>query len=208
MPYPRRLLNGHEDVAVDLHPHWWYYSKPVVALVAGIVAGVLTLTATETGTTQRTVAAGVSLGLLAGSAMWLVVRYLKWATTHFVITTDRLIFRTGIIAKRGVEIPLDRVNAVHLSQGIVERMLGTGDLIVESGGDDGQLRFTAMRRPAQVQRMIHAQMKENRRRGFALAGSANGGDVASQLERLEGMLHRGTITVDEFQLQKDRLLGR
>jgi uncharacterized membrane protein YdbT with pleckstrin-like domain len=208
MPYPQRLLNGHEDVAVDLHPHWWYYSKPVIALVAGIVAGILTLAATEAGTNQRTVAAGVSLVLLAGSAMWLVVRYLKWVMTRFVITTDRLIFRTGLIAKRGVEIPLDRVNTVHFSQGIVERMLRTGDLIVESGGEDAQQCFTAMRRPAQVQRMIHAQIEENRRRGFALAGSTNGADVASQLERLEGMLHRGTINADEFRLQKNRLLDR
>ena len=125
-----------------------------------------------------------------------------------MITTDRLIFRTGIVAKRGVEIPLERVNTVHFSQGVVERMLGAGDLIIESGGEDGQQRFTAVRRPAEVQRMIHAQMEENHRRRFAVAGSANGGDVASQLEKLEGMLHRGTLTAEEFQMQKDRLLGR
>ena len=164
MPYPQRLLNAHEDVAVDLHPHWWYYSKPVLSLLAGIAAGILTLTSTDVGTTQRTVLAVVSLGLLIGSVVWLVVRYLKWATTHFVITTDRLIFRAGIIAKRGVEIPLERVNTVHFSQGIAERILGTGDLIIESGGEDGQQRFTAVRRPAQVQRMIHAQMEEKQRR--------------------------------------------
>lgn len=208
MPYPRRLLNAHEEVAVDLHPHWWYYSKPVLALVTGIAAGILTLTSTDVGTTQRSALTVVSLGLLAGSVVWLVVRYLKWATTHFVITTDRLIFRGGIIAKRGVEIPLERVNTVHFSQGIIERMLGTGDLIIESGGEDGQQCFTAVRRPAQVQRMINTQMEENQRRRFALAGVANGDDIVSQLEKLEGMLHRGTLTPDEFQIHKDRLLGR
>jgi len=208
MPYPQRLLNAHEDVAVDMHPHWWYYAKPVVALVVGIVAGILTLTSTEVGTVQRTASTAVSSGLLVGSVVWLVVRYLKWATTHFVITTDRLIFRTGIVAKRGVEIPLERVNTVHFSQGIVERLLGAGDLVIESGGEDGQQRFTAVRRPAKVQRVIHAQMEENQRRRYALAGSAGGSDVASQLEKLEGMLHRGTLTSDEFQMHKDRLLGR
>ena len=207
MPYPQRLLNGHEQIAVDLHPHWSYYSKPIVVLVIGIVSGIITLTATEIGTTQRTTAAGMTLVLLVGSTTWLVVRYMKWATTHFVITTDRLIFRTGIIAKRGVEIPLDRVNTVHFSQGIIERMLRTGDLIVECGGEDGQQRFTAMRRPVQVQRMIYAQMEDDRRQGLAFDGSTSG-DVASQLEKLEGLLHRGSITVDEFQQQKDRLFNR
>lgn len=207
MPYPQRLLNAHEDVAVDLHPHWWYYSKPVIALVAGIAGGIFTLNATDVGTTQRTVLTVVSLALLAGSAMWLVVRYLKWVTTHFVITTDRLIFRSGILAKRGLEIPLERVNTVHFSQGIVERLVGAGDLIIESGGEDGQQRFTAVRRPAQVQRTIHAQMDANQQRRFAVAGSS-GGDIVTQLEKLEGMLQRGTLTADEFRMHKNRLLGQ
>ena len=73
-------------------------------------------------------------------------------------------------------------------------MLGTGDLVIESGGEDGQQRFTGVRRPARVQKVIHAQMEENQRRRFASAGAMGPGDVASQLEKLEGMLQRGTLT--------------
>ena len=208
MPYPRRLLNRQEEVAVDLHPHWSFYAKPLLALVAGIVAGIATLVSTDDGTTARTAMAAASLVLLVGAATWLVVRYVRWATTHFVITTDRVIFRTGVVAKRGVEIPLERINTVHFRQRIVDRMLGTGELVIESGGEDGQQRFTAVRRPARVQKMIHAQMEANQQRRFALAATMGSGDVASQLERLEGMLQRGTLTADEFQAHKDRLLGR
>jgi uncharacterized membrane protein YdbT with pleckstrin-like domain len=208
MPYPQRLLNRHEEVAVDLHPHWWYYSKPVGAMVVSIGVGVFTLTSTDADTDLRTALTAVSLVLIAASTVWLVYRYLRWATTHFVVTTDRLIYRAGVIAKHGVEIPLERVTTVHFSQGIVERMFGAGDLIIECGGDDGKQRFTAVRRPARVQRAIHAQMEESRRRRLALAGSGAGGDVVSQLAKLEGMLERGTLTIEEFQVHKDRLLGR
>ena len=97
--------------------------------------------------------------LIVLSAVWLVVRYLKWVTTHFVITSHRLIFQTGIIGKSGIEIPLERVNNVNFNQSVFERMLGAGDLLIESGGEDGQSRYTDIRHPDRVQRLIHAQME-------------------------------------------------
>ena len=205
MPFPQRLLHRHEEVALDLHPHWSYYATPLLVLVVGVAGGVATLAATSAGTTERTALTVASLVVLAGSILWVVVRYLKWVNTHLVITTDRLVFRTGIVTKRGVEVPLDRVNAVHFRQGIVQRMIGAGDLTIESGGDDGQLRFTDVRRPADLQRTLYEQMDAVQRRRLAAAGVGQR-DVAAQLERLEGMLERGTLSRNEFEAHKDRLL--
>jgi uncharacterized membrane protein YdbT with pleckstrin-like domain len=125
-------------------------------------------------------------------------------TTHFVITNRRVIFRTGLLTKRGIEIPIDRVNTVHFHQGVLERLVGTGDLLIESGGETGQQRFTDIRQPDRVQRVIHAEMAERE------SGGRGGGavvDVADQLEKLESMLQRGTLTPEEFDRQKRRLLG-
>jgi uncharacterized membrane protein YdbT with pleckstrin-like domain len=144
------------------------------------------------------------------TVLWLVWRYLTWVTTHFVITTDRLIYRSGILAKRGVQIPVERVNNVNFRQGIFERMVGAGDLLIESAGQDGQQRFTDVRHPDRIQNLIHAQMDESERRTAALYTSAAvvaSSDVATQLEKLEGMLARGTITREEFDLQKHKLIG-
>ncbi len=149
--------------------------------------------------------------------MWLLVRYLRWGTTNFVITSDRVIFRHGVIAKSGIEIPLERVNSVHFDQGIFERMLGAGDLLIESGAESGQSRFTDVRNPDRVQNLIHSQMELNEdkmygrvnRDGTPAAAAAPGAqhlDVPSQLEKLEGMRDRGTISPEEFEAQKRRLL--
>jgi len=128
-----------------------------------------------------------------------------------VITSDRVIYRSGIIAKSGIEIPLERVNNVNFSQGVVERMLGAGDLLIESGGEDGQSRFTDIRHPDRVQNLIHSQMEalHVRRASFGQqqAPAAPSTDVTAQLERLEGLLQRGSITQEEFDNQKRRLLG-
>jgi uncharacterized membrane protein YdbT with pleckstrin-like domain len=203
MAYPRRLLNDHESVTVDLHPHWWFLAAPMIAVVASIAAALATLAMTDADTTQQSIAGWGSLIALGASAIWLVIRYSKWLTTHFVITDLRIIFRTGLLTKRGIEIPLDRVNTVHFHQGVMERIVGAGDLLIESGGESGQQRFTHIRQPDRVQRVIHAEMDTIRRRRSGEPVT----DVAGQLERLESMLMRGSLTPDEFDRQKRRLLG-
>jgi uncharacterized membrane protein YdbT with pleckstrin-like domain len=206
MPYPQKNLNANETVALDMHPHWWYFAEPAGALLASIVLGIVILVVGPDGNAGD-VLRYLILALIVVTAIWLVIRYLKWVTTHMVITSDRLIFRTGIIAKNGIEIPLDRVNNVNFSQGIFERILGSGDLLIESGGEEGQSRYTDVRKPDQVQNLINAQIQRrtDRRMGGPVSGPA-GVDVAEQLERLEGMLERGTLTQDEFDAQKRKLL--
>lgn len=204
MPYPLRLLNDHENVTVDLHPHWSFLATPTVSIVASMAAAVATLVMTDSDTTQQSVAGWASLVALVASAIWLVIRYSKWLTTHFVITDLRIIFRSGLVSKRGIEIPLDRVNTVHFHQGVMERIVGAGDLLIESGGESGQQRFTDIRQPDRVQRVIHAQADVIRRRR---SGGDTVPDVADQLERLESMLMRGSLTPGEFDRQKRRLLG-
>jgi uncharacterized membrane protein YdbT with pleckstrin-like domain len=201
MPYPRKLLNEHETVALDLHPHWWTFAKAAAALVAAVVVGIISLTLDgDLGTFLR----WTSIVLIAAAALWLVQRYATWATTNFVVTSDRVIYRSGVIAKRGVEIPLERVNNVLFSQSIFERMLGAGDLMIESGGLEGQQRFTDIKDPNQVQRLIHAQIDASQSRR---SSGTSASDVASQLEKLEGMLGRGTLSQQEFEREKRRLLG-
>lgn len=208
MPLPKKLLNDYETIALDLHPHWWYFAEPAAATVGAIVLGILTQWRLD-GDTKK-VMGYVSLALIVVCVIWLIVRYAKWTTTNFAITSDRLIFRHGVLAKSGIEIPLERVNNVNFSQSVFERLIGAGDLLIESGGEDGQSRFTDISHPERVQNLIHAQMEvnEQRRGGFYSHPAPHTGvDVATQLEKLEGMLHRGSLTREEFEAQKRKLLG-
>jgi membrane protein YdbS with pleckstrin-like domain len=220
MPYPRKLLNDYETIALDVHPHWWYFAEAAFALLAAIVLGIVVV-AMDADSWLKWLA----LILIVASALWLLVRYVRWGTTNFVITSDRVIFRHGVIGKSGTEIPLERVNAVHFDQGVFERMIGAGDLLIESGADQGQSRFTDVRNPDRVQNLIHSQMELNEDRMYgrvnrdgttaappappappAAAAGTSQLDVPSQLEKLEGMRDRGTITPEEFEAQKRRLL--
>jgi uncharacterized membrane protein YdbT with pleckstrin-like domain len=200
VPYPRKLLNDRETIVLDLHPHWWYFVEAAVALVASIAFGIVVLAA-DWHTSLRWLA----LALIVLSALWLIARFVRWRTTNFVVTSDRVIFRHGVLAKAGIEIPLERINSVHFRQSIIERMLGAGDLLIESGSEQGQQRFTDVRNPDRVTNTIHRQMDENEDQMYG--GRASVTDPATQLEKLEGMLQRGTLTPEEFEAQKRKLLG-
>ena len=202
MPYPQRNLNRDETIALDMHPHWWFFAKQTAATVVVVALSLLAIPRDNDWMTYPLVVLLVVVGL------WLGVRYLKWVTTNFVITSQRVIFREGIIAKKGIEIPLERVNNVNFNQGIVERILGAGDLLIESGGEDGKQRFTDIRHPEAVQNLIHAQMEAvaERRAGYGRSEAAVA-DPTAQLERLADLLDRGVISQDEFDAQKARLLG-
>ena len=156
MSYPKKLLNDYEELAVDLHPHWLYFFEAVFALIAAIVLGVVVVAIDSPSALKW-----IALILILGCAVWVVVRYVKWMTTNFVITSDRVIFRHGVFAKSGIEIPLERVNSVHFGQSIIERIVGAGNLLIESGAEGGQQRFTDVHNPDKIQNLIHAQMEQN-----------------------------------------------
>lgn len=155
MAYPQKLLNPGEETIVDLHPHWWFFSKEALYVVLSFV--LVTIVAVFTG--EGAIAGAlrwISIALVLLTTLRLVLRWLSWVTTYFVVTTDRVIFRSGIISRRGIEIPLGRVNNVLFNQSLFERVIGAGDLLIESGGERGQQTFTDVRNPDRVQNSIHA----------------------------------------------------
>src|SRR6478609_2037544 len=200
MPFPRQLLNQNEEIVLDVHPHWLFFTEPALASLGLLIVVII---AAAAGVSWLTYLALIGLAV---TLIWGLWRLVTWRTTHFVITTDRLIYRSGVFAKRGIQIPLERVNNVNFKQGVLERIVGAGDLLVESAGGDGQQRFTDVRHPDRIQNIIPAQINENESR-FVTQTPVSALDTATQLEKLEGMLQRGTLTRDEFDLEKRRLLG-
>jgi membrane protein YdbS with pleckstrin-like domain len=220
MAFPKNLLNPGEEVAVDLNPHWLYFFEPVATLAGIVILALIVQFQLGDGTVQDSLSVVLVVGILV-AAVWAGIRYLKWTTTNFVVTDDRIIFRHGIFAKSGVQIPLERINNVNFHQRFIERMVGAGDLLIESGGESGQSRFSDVRHPDQIQKLIHAQIDLNNEGGrgrtqpshdFAPpppppAPAAPVVDVPGQLERLEGLLQRGSITRAEYEAQKAKILG-
>jgi len=163
--YPRDQLNSTEEVILDLRPHWWYFAKQVAALVAVILLGVLALAFDAPD--QLNLVVGVLILIVL---IWFGFKYMVWATTNFVVTTDRLISRSGVFTREGTEIPLERINTVFFRQNLWERFIRSGDLEIESASEQGSSKFTDIRRPLNVQNEIYRQMESNENRKFDRVG--------------------------------------
>lgn len=207
MAFPRKLLNDGEEVVLDLRPHWIYMAEPSLAVLGAIVVGIIAL---KVDVDAIKLVVGVLLLLCLA---WFGIRYAKWANTNFVVTNDRVIHRVGVVAKHGIEIPLERINTVFFNQTIFERVLGAGDLGIESAGERGSETFEDVRKPALVQNEIYRQMEAyaNRRRGGgpqAAPTQEAGLSIPEQIEKLDELRKRGVISDQEFAAKKADLLNR
>ena len=209
MAFPRRLLAEHETLVFDLKPHWIALAPAVLWTLLILVAtffGFQLLDDPDWARLAVAIVALVAFGVLA------VGPFLQWMFTHFVLTTDRLITRSGVIAKRSKEIPLERINDVAFTQGIVERMLGAGDLLIESAGERGQNRISNVRKPEEVQLTIYKETEANNNRmmrgGEGPAEPNREASIPEQIEALARLRQQGVISDTEFESKKQELLKR
>jgi membrane protein YdbS with pleckstrin-like domain len=204
MPFPKRLLLDGEAVALDLRPHWWFFAGP---LFAGIPVLVLLVGALKQNGDVQTVGLWVTVAVALAWAVWLGARLISWQTTHFVVTSERLVFRSGILAKHTRDIPLDKINDLASSQSFFERMIGAGDLLIESAGERGQETFADIPRPHAVQQEIYRQMESNQARTMG-GGVPRPPSVTDQIAALADLLDRGAISQAEYEAKKAQLLDR
>lgn len=217
MPYPRRLLNEGEVVAVDLKPHWWYFAKEMISAAVFVVV-LIVVAQLFSDDAEKYLLWIWGIGVL----VWLAItikRFTDWQYTYFVVTNRRVIFRTGMIAKRGTEIPLARIANINFRQGVWERIIGAGDLAIESAGRDGQSTFENVRHPDGVQQEIYRQMESV---GTAVVSddavapailaddevAPAAHSVPDQIARLAELRDQGVLTPEEFEAKKTELLGR
>jgi membrane protein YdbS with pleckstrin-like domain len=210
MAYPKNLIQDGETVALDLRPHWWYFSRNIFTGIPLLIILILVLNIDDDDLRKYT---GWIVGLAAVAwALWLVLKYLQWKMTYFVVTSRRVIYRTGVLAKKGVEIPLERVNNINFHQRIIDRVIGAGDLDIESAGKDGQSHFDFIRHPDGVQHEIYRMMETRNMpqmpSGVAAPSPTPAASVPEQIEQLARLRDQGHISAAEYEQKKSQLLER
>lgn len=138
MAFPQDSLAKGEEVKEHLHPHWKMMIMPTfwTALAVAAVAASLVLALVFPVFIGVSVLAGI-LFLWKGFAPFVV-----WRSTHYVITNEQVLFRSGVFSRENRAIALARISDVKFNQSLLERMLGCGTLTVESAGEHGQTALT------------------------------------------------------------------
>jgi membrane protein YdbS with pleckstrin-like domain len=202
MGYPRKFLNAGEEVVVDVRPHWWYLSGPAAAVVIVIGGAIVALVQSVASWL-----AWVVVTVLVVAVGWLVIRYVKWSTTRLVVTTSRIIERKGVLARRGREIPLTALTDIGYRQSLFDRVIGAGDVVVESAGKDGHEIFADLPRPQAIHNAIYREMELARANRAQWMGPQQS-SIPDQIDQLDQLRRRGVISQEEFDAKKADLLNR
>lgn len=202
MGFPRKYLNDGEEIILDLRPHWVFLVVPALALTAALALAIWV------STVEVDFVLFPALALAVVALGFFLVRYAQWITTDFVLTTDRLIYRKGVVSRQGKEIPLERLNDVSYHQSLFQRVLGAGDLLVESGGERGQSQFGSFAHPQDTQNEIHRAIEAAAARDADRSAGRRELSPLEQLEKLAELRQRGVISQAEFELKKAKLLDR
>jgi uncharacterized membrane protein YdbT with pleckstrin-like domain len=172
-------LSEGEEIVLDLHPNWARLVVPIlVLLVVCLLAGFGVALIPHGG--GQTIERWILIGIGVVFVIWLtILPYLRWLTTKYVLTTDRLVIRSGILARHGRDIPLNRINDVSFTETVFERMLRSGTLVVESAGERGQISLTDVPHVEHVQREVYRMVDQHSGR----VGPGGGDDGQGNPER-------------------------
>jgi membrane protein YdbS with pleckstrin-like domain len=150
--FPRKLLAPGEEIVVESFPNWSVLARPITLTIFTIAACVAILVYW----TSAPIWLLYLFGIVAALAFcWLAGKVIAWRSRLLVITTNRVIYRWGIVRRTGREIPLERVQDVTYHQTLLERLVGAGSLTIESAGATGQEPFPDIRHPAEMQSLIN-----------------------------------------------------
>jgi len=210
MPFPRRLLIPDEQLVLDLRPHPIALVMPTFVTIVGFVAASWLTAKTDVADWLWWV---LFLILLV---LYPVPKLIAWLTSNFAVTSDRVIHRQGFIAKRSMEIPLEAINDVRFEQGILDRMVGAGTLVISSASEFGRNTFDDIRHPEAVQKVIYEQGESNKKRMYQGPAAGQGPpppppaapSATTELERLARLRADGVLSEEEFQVQKAKILGQ
>jgi uncharacterized membrane protein YdbT with pleckstrin-like domain len=157
-------LTEDEHLVLRLHPHWKTLIGPlsvvVLVVAAALVAEVL-IPSSSAATVIRLVLAAIAI---LAVMLWLIVPVLRWRTTTYELTTRRMRVRSGIVTRHGRDIPLARINDVSFEKGLLDRLLGSGRLVVESAGEHGQILLNDIPRVEFTQATLFRLVEEEQRR--------------------------------------------
>jgi membrane protein YdbS with pleckstrin-like domain len=174
VPLPRKFLNEDEELLVELRPHWVFFARP---LFTAVVAGAGAVAILVAFSSLPNWVSDMLMVLAAIPVLWFAGRLLRWRTYVLVLTNIRIVVRRGVLGRNTVQIRLQRITEIGISQKLWERVIGTGRLIVDVQGEDDSVVLEFVRKPALFQRVVNGQINE-------LTGCGRADPIPAELRRV------------------------
>lgn len=153
MAISSKLLNEGEHVVVSTRTHVKALLVPAIWLI--VVAAAAGYASSFPRGNSKPLLITVIWAVALVALMWLTLkRFLAWLTTTYTVTNRRIITRTGILSRRGHDIPIPRISDVAYEHGLIDRMLGCGTLVISDASERGTVRLPDIPQVEQVHLQI------------------------------------------------------
>jgi len=207
-----------EEMILASNPHWFYFWKQVAA-GAGLIGLLVLLWSFDTDWID-TILGWLTLIAFIVLLLNTIYEFIQWKTTRFAVTTERVAYQSGIFRRRGVSIPLNRINNVNFEQSAIARMLDNGVVVIESAGETGDSVFENIPHPEHVRTLIFKQVEADEQRdsdrdAAALAKAMRdqvppppsaGPAAHERLEQLDDLRAQGLVNDEEYAVKRQQIL--
>jgi len=157
MALPRKFLNEDEELLAELRPHWIFLFGPLFTSI-GVWVAIIAIVIVWRNPPGWTNYPFLILALIPG--LWLLGRFVRWRSYIIALTSTRILVRQGIMGRDTVQLRLQRITEVNVKQTLIERVLGTGRVIIDVQGEDDSMTLEMVRKPVVVQRVINSLINE------------------------------------------------
>src|SRR6202049_786454 len=169
------LLPG-ENLILKDHPHWVVLIKsiwlPIVAVILVVIADFTILEANyNTWTLPLHFRTYLTLGVVALAGLWLIVVWIRWQSTTYTLTDQRIKIETGVFGRQEKIIPIDRVQDCTTRMSLLGRMLGYGRVEIDAAGAQGAEVLDHLPNPGSFRDQVFMQSEKRRGGGTPSAPS-------------------------------------
>jgi membrane protein YdbS with pleckstrin-like domain len=131
-----RYLLPHERQVITVHQHPAVLIRPIVFLLAGLALAGWVSTSVSHGNKDVIIAVWVLWAILL---FWVIGKIVDWVMNYFVVTSQRMLLAQGILVRKVNMMPLTKVTDMSFQRSPLGQILGYGEFIVESAGQDQAL---------------------------------------------------------------------
>ncbi len=178
--YPAELLASDEKVVKHLHPHWITVFIPVVIASIVIAAASFGVAAIPEGDAQTWIRLAILIAAAVLLVVFTLVPMLRWVTTHYVITSHRVMYRIGVLHRQGKDVAFTRITDVAYRQSLWDRIVKSGALTIESAGEGPAQILDNVPNSDRIQQLINHLVEEDADRRARDAGRHYGQQYGGQ----------------------------
>jgi uncharacterized membrane protein YdbT with pleckstrin-like domain len=200
----RTKLKQDENVVLVIRPHWILLFWPVFFTVAALAAGILI--------------GGYGYIIPLAFICYAWYKIVERNKNLWAVTDLRIIDEYGVFSHNSKESPLDKINNVSYNQTFWGRILGYGNVQIQTAAEIGSTTYYNVEKPKELKDTI-TQMQEDYKKSQiysqanelakALASETKNPsktDAADEIEKLYDLKQRGILTEDEYNSRKKKLL--